>query len=158
MISKYRKFIRKKKFYLVTITAVNNRIHIEKFMIDLVKDYIKDHGFEVTEQCYELGATYRQLHWHGIGTLSGRYAHLTKYEIVGFKFQIRWSPVHDMEGAKQYIDKDKHYPSVFINLCKRHYFNIDTQSFPHLSEQRNAAPTKSEAERASRRSVSEAEA
>ncbi len=132
MISKYRRFKRKKKYYLITITAVNNRVHIEKFMIDMVKNHILDHGCQISDQCYELGAVYRQLHWHGIGTLSGQYKHLTKYELHGFKFQIRWSPVHDMEGAIKYIEKDKHYPSVFINLCKRHYFNIDTQTFPFI--------------------------
>ncbi len=92
--------------YMVTISAFNKAIYVDKTHIDQVMGSIKYQipSLKVYLYAYELGGKYHQLHFHGI--VQTRTPVHYKVHNSYWDFRVQWSPVYNLNACIKYLTKE----------------------------------------------------
>ncbi len=119
-----------KDTYMVTISCQQKLETISSNQLYAVILYLKLHidSLHIIKDAYEKSGKYKQLHYHAIVEVKEgfRFSPFTQYgsrNLTLNTFSINWTKVYDLQGAKNYLDKDK---AIFNLNEEKHYISKDS--------------------------------
>ncbi len=125
--------------YMLTIACQQKKEYITKDLLDEVISYLKlaIPNFHVIQEVYENSGKYRQLHYHAIVHVPGKfwYKQFTAFgasHMTGNTYSIRWHRVYDYYRACSYLYKDLRYQTQ-SDILQDNYYSVNRFHEVYLS-------------------------